>query len=217
MSIPGRYFPSLRIVGHPLVQDRLTLLRDRHTSMRAFRRALHEATLLMGYEAARDLTLTSRPIETPLRAMRSPVLEEDSVAIVAILRAGLAMAEAMAELLPSAPIGHVGVYRDPATKRPVDYYLKLPSASGRHFIVVDPMLATGGSALSAVGALNRHGVPDERIRFLCLLAAPEGLAAFAAVHPGVPVLAASLDEGLDAHAYIVPGLGDAGDRLFGTD
>jgi uracil phosphoribosyltransferase len=215
---PSDRFPGLRVVDHPLVRDKLARLRDRRTPMPEFRRALREATLLMGYEVTAALPLRPEAIETPVGTAEAQVLPEGAVAIVAILRAGLGMAEALAELLPGAPIGHFGVYRDPGTKQPVEYYANLPAPSpGRLLILADPMLATGGSALAAVDALNRHGVPDASIRLLCLLAAPEGMAAFAAAHPAVPVFTAALDERLDGHAYIVPGLGDAGDRLFGTE
>lgn len=209
-------FPSLRVLDHPLIQHKLTLLRDRDTSTLQFRMLLREIALLMGYELTRDLPLTRRRIETPVAPMDAPVLEGRKVAVVSILRAGLGMAEGLRELIPAAREGHVGLYRDPATRRPVEYFRKLPAADDRPFIIVDPMLATGHSAVAAVDVVRNHGVPADQIRFLALVAAPEGMAVFAAAHPGVPVYAAALDERLNDHAYIVPGLGDAGDRLFGT-
>ncbi|HEY0523803.1 MAG TPA: uracil phosphoribosyltransferase [Stellaceae bacterium] len=209
-------FPSLRLLDHPLIQHKLSHMRDKATPTVAFRQLLKEIALLMGYEITRELPLTQEAIETPLARMEAPVIAGKKVAIVAILRAGLGMAEGLHELVPSARAGHIGLYRDPATKRPVEYLVKLPEPEGRIFIVVDPMLATGNSAVHAVDVLNRHGVDDGAIRLMALVAAPEGMATFAAAHPRVPVFAAALDERLDDHAYIVPGLGDAGDRLFGT-
>jgi len=170
----------------------------------------------MGYEITRELPLTTERIETPLAVMDAPVIAGKKVAIVSILRAGLGMAEGLQDLIPSARMGHVGLYRDPATKRPVEYFVKLPEPEGRIFILVDPMLATGYSAVAAVDALNRRGVADSQIRFMALVAAPEGMRVFEAAHPEIPVYTAALDDRLDEHAYIVPGLGDAGDRLFGT-
>jgi uracil phosphoribosyltransferase len=209
-------FPSLRLLDHPLIRHKLTLMRDKATPTVLFRQLLKEVALLMGYEITRELPLTKEPIETPLDRMDAPVIAGKKVAIVAILRAGLGMAEGLHELVPSARAGHIGLYRDHATKMPVEYLVKLPEPEGRLFIVVDPMLATGNSAVHAVDVLNRYGVADEAIRFMALVAAPEGLAVFAARHPDVPVYCAALDERLDENAYIVPGLGDAGDRLFGT-
>jgi uracil phosphoribosyltransferase len=209
-------FPSLHVLDHPLVQHKLSLMRDKTTPTMAFRALMREVALLMGYEITRELPLTTRPIETPLAAMAAPAIAGKKVAIVAVLRAGIVMAEGLHELMPAARTGHIGVYRDHATKRPVEYLVKLPEAEGRLFIVVDPMLATGYSAIHAVDALNRHGVDDDNIRFLALVVAPEGMATFAAAHPRVPVFAAALDDYLDGDAYIVPGLGDAGDRLYGT-
>ena len=209
-------FPTLHVLDHPLIQHKLTLLRQQGTSTNQFRRLLKEITLLMGYEITRELPLATRRIETPLASMQASVIQGKKVAIVSILRAGLGMAAGLQELMPSAREGHIGLYRDHDTKRPVEYLVKLPEPEGRLFILVDPMLATGHSAVHAVDVLNRHGVEDRNIRFLALVAAPEGMKVFASAHPQVPVYAAALDERLDDNAYIVPGLGDAGDRLFGT-
>jgi uracil phosphoribosyltransferase len=209
-------FPSLTILDHPLIQHKLGLMRDRETSTGQFRQLLREIALLMGYEITRALPLEPRPIVTPMAPMTAAKIAGKKVAVVPILRAGLGMAEALLELMPSARQGHIGVYRDEATKKPVEYLVKLPEPEGRLFIVVDPMLATGGSALHALGILNRHGVPDDMIRLMALVAAPEGVAAVAAAHPHISIFAAALDERLDERAFIVPGLGDAGDRLYGT-
>jgi len=209
-------FPSLHLVDHPLVQHKLSLMRDKTTPTIQFRQLLKEIALLMGYELTRDLPLTTERIETPMVAMDAPRIHGKKVAIVSILRAGLTMAEGLHELMPSARTGHVGLYRDHDTHMPVEYLVKLPEPGGRLFIVVDPMLATGNSAIHAVDVLNRAGVEDARIRFMALVVAPEGMAKFAGRHPGVPVYGAALDDRLNENAYIVPGLGDAGDRLFGT-
>jgi uracil phosphoribosyltransferase len=209
-------FPSLRVLDHPLIQHKLSIMRDRRTPTIQFRRLLKEIAMLMGYEVTRDLPVSASRIETPLAAMDAPKIAGKKVAIVSILRAGLGMAEGLQDLIPSARMGHIGLYRDPVTKRPVEYFVKLPEPEGRLFILVDPMLATGHSAVAAVDLLNRNGVPDARIRLMALVAAPEGMAVFRDAHPDIPVYAAALDERLNEHAYIVPGLGDAGDRLFGT-
>ena len=191
-------------------------MRDRHTPTIQFRQLLREITLLMGYEITRSLPMMDVPIETPLMTMQAPTIAGKKIAVVPILRAGLVMADALLELIPSARIGHIGLYRDPKSHLPVEYYVKLPETEGRLFIVVDPMLATGNSAAAAVDLLNKHGVKDQQIRFLALVVAPEGMAIFQKKHPHVPVYAAALDQGLNDKAYIFPGLGDAGDRLFGT-
>lgn len=209
-------FPRLHVLDHPLIQHKLTLARRADIPTIQFRRLLKEIALLMGYEITRDLPLEHQSIETPLTTMDAPVIQGKKVAIVAILRAGLGMTTGLHELMPAAREGHIGLYRDPETKRPVEYLVKLPEPEGRLFIVVDPMLATGHSAVHAIDVLNRHGVRDENIRFMALVAAPEGMSVFQAAHPEVPVYTAALDECLNDHAYIVPGLGDAGDRLFGT-
>jgi uracil phosphoribosyltransferase len=212
---PGE-FRNLHVLDHPLIRHKLSIMRDRRTPTILFRQLLKEIALLMGYEITRGLPMTTERIETPLAVMDAPVIAGKKVAIVSILRAGLGMAEGLQDLIPSARMGHVGLYRVPATKRPVEYFVKLPEPEGRIFILVDPMLATGYSAVAAVDALNRRGVADSQIRFMALVAAPEGMRVFSAAHPEIPVYAAALDDHLDEHAYIVPGLGDAGDRLFGT-
>ncbi len=203
------------VIDHPLVQHKLTLLRDRDTSTAQFRLLAREISLLLAYEVTRDLPLASVAIDTPLEPILSPRLAGKKLCFVSILRAGNGILDGMLDLVPSARVGHIGLYRDPATLRAVQYYLKLPDdVHERLCIVVDPMLATGHSASAAVARLRQAGVP--RIRFVCLIAAPEGLRSFAADHPDVPVFTAAIDRGLDEHGYIRPGLGDAGDRLFGT-
>ncbi len=208
-------FPNLFIVDHPLIQHKLSHMRDRVTSTRTFRELLREITLLMGYEITRDMPLTMRRIDTPLAPMDAPVIAGKKVAIVPVLRAGLGMADGLLELIPSAREGHIGLYRG-EDHRPVEYYVRLPEPEGRVFIVCDPMLATGYSAVHAVRALTTRGVAPDSIRYLALVAAPEGVATFEKAHPQVPVYVAALDSHLDEHDYIVPGLGDAGDRIFGT-
>jgi uracil phosphoribosyltransferase len=209
-------FPSLTILDHPLILHKLSHMRDRATPTVQFRQLLREISLLMGYEITRPLPLEMTRIETPVAAMEAPRIAGKKVAVVPILRAGLGMAEGLMDLMPSARQGHIGVYRDEATKRPVEYLVKLPEPEGRLFIITDPMLATGNSARHAVAVLNRHGVADEMIRFMALVAAPEGMRNFATAHPRVSVYAAAMDLRLNENAFIVPGLGDAGDRLFGT-
>lgn len=216
MTAQRRDFPNLHLVDHPLIQHKLTLMRDKRTPTIQFRQLLREIALLMGYEVTRDMPTVRQRIETPIGPTDSALIAGKKVAIIAVLRAGLGMVDGLQELIPAARIGHVGLYRDETTKRPVEYFVKLPEPEGRLFIVVDPMLATGHSAAAAVDMLNRRGVADADIRFLALVTAPEGLAVFFAAHPSVPVFAAALDERLNENAYIVPGLGDAGDRLFGT-
>lgn len=208
-------FPNLFIVDHPLIQHKLTHMRDKDTSTRTFRQLLREISLLMGYELTRHLPLSTKHIETPLTPMDAPVIAGKKLAIVPVLRAGTGMADGLLELIPSAREGHIGMYRD-ENRRPVEYLVRLPEAEGRVFIVVDPMVATGYSAAHAVDVIKRRGVPDADIMFLALVAAPEGVEVFQQQHPGVKMYVASLDDHLDDHAYIVPGLGDAGDRLFGT-
>jgi uracil phosphoribosyltransferase len=208
-------FPNLFIVDHPLVQHKLSHMRDIETSTKTFRQLLKELTLLMGYELTRDLPMSSKRIETPLTAMDAPVIGGKKVAVVPVLRAGLGMAEGIMELIPSARQGHIGLYRG-EDKRPVEYYVRLPEIEGRMFIICDPMLATGFSGAYAVQVLLDRGVKAENIRFLSLVAAPEGVQAFHLQHPKVAVYTAALDTHLDENAYIVPGLGDAGDRIFGT-
>ncbi len=208
-------FPSLFVLDHPLIQHKLSRMRDKNTSTRTFRDLLREITLLMGYEITRDLPMTTEPIETPVAPMQAPVIAGKKVAIVPVLRAGLGMADGLMELIPSARQGHVGLFRG-EDQRPVEYYVRLPEIDGRLFIVCDPMLATGYSAVHAVQVLIDRGIDPANIRFLALVAAPEGVEVFAQTHPRVPVYVASLDEKLNESAYIVPGLGDAGDRIFGT-
>ncbi len=209
-------FPNLYILDHPLIQHKLSHMRDKSASTRSFRALLRELTLLMGYELTRDLPLTHERIETPLEAMDAPVIAGKKLVIVPVLRAGIGMSDGLLDLIPSARVGHVGVYRDPTTLQPVEYLVRLPDLAERSFIVCDPMLATGNSAVHAVNVLRERGVAQENIRFLALVAAPEGAAVFQAAHPGVKLFVAALDTHLNDHAYIVPGLGDAGDRLFGT-
>ena len=208
-------FPNLFILDHPLIQHKLSHMRDRSTSTRTFRELLRELTLLMGYEITRDLPLTTQRIETPLTEMDAPVIAGKKVAVVPVLRAGLGMADGLIELIPSARQGHIGLYRGD-DHRPVEYYVRLPEIEGRTFIVCDPMLATGYSGAHAVQVLIDRGVKPENVRFLALVAAPEGVEAFQRQHPQVRVYVAALDSHLNASAYIVPGLGDAGDRIFGT-
>jgi uracil phosphoribosyltransferase len=203
------------VIGHPLVQHKLSLLRDRLTPTAQFRQLAREISLLLAYEVTRDLPLATVTIDTPLETMQAPRLIGKKLCFVSILRAGNGILDGLLDLVPSARVGHVGLYRDPRTLQPVQYYLKLPDdVHQRLCIVVDPMLATGHSASAAVTQLKAAGAPQ--IRFLCLIAAPEGLRRFTADHPDVPVLTAAIDRGLDAHGYIRPGLGDAGDRLYGT-
>lgn len=209
-------FPSLRLVDHPLIADKLTQMRDKNRPPIGFRGLLREITLLMTFEALRDLPLTSVQIETPVAPMKAPSLSGPAPSIIPILRAGLGMSEPLMELIPTASIGHIGVYRDHDTKRPVEYLVKLPRNEGQPYIVVDPMLATGNSLVHACDVLNKNGVTDAQIRVMALVLAPEGIGTFAAKHPSIPVYGAALDERLNENAYIVPGLGDAGDRIFGT-
>lgn len=208
-------FKNLYVLDHPLVQHKLSHMRDKTTSTRTFRQLLKELTLLMGYEITRDLPMTTQQIDTPLAPMDAPVIAGKKIAIVPVLRAGLGMAEGLMELIPSARQGHVGLYRGD-DHQPIEYYVRLPEVAGRLMIVCDPMLATGNSAVHAVKVLLDRGVPVESIRFLALVAAPEGVRVFETAHPLVPVYVAALDSHLNESAYIVPGLGDAGDRIFGT-
>ena len=208
-------FPNVTVLDHPLVQHKLTLLRRRDTATSEFRRLMRELSLLMAYEVTRDLPTETVSIETPLEITEAPLLSGKKLCFLSILRAGNGMLDGMLDLVPSARVAHIGLYRDPHTLVPVEYYLKLPDdVQERLVIVVDPMLATGHSAITAVQRLKQAGVPQ--ISFACLLAAPEGLSAFTDAHPGVPVYVAAIDRQLDEHGYIHPGLGDAGDRLYGT-
>ncbi len=209
-------FPNLFILNHPLIQHKLSHMREHDTSTRTFRELLREITLLMGYEITRDLPLTTRQIRTPLVTIDAPVIAGKKLAVVPILRAGIGMSDGLLELVPSARVGHIGVFRDPATHEPVEYMVRLPDTTDRTFILCDPMVATGNSAVHAIDVLKKRGVPDEQILFLALVAAPEGVQVVQDAHPNVKVYVASLDSHLDEHAYIIPGLGDAGDRIFGT-
>ena len=205
----------LTIVTHPLVQHKLTLMRKADTPTAQFRQLLREISQLLAYEVTRDLELTTARITTPLVEMDAPVLAGPKLALVSILRAGNGLLDGMLDLIPSARVGFIGLYRDEVTLKPVEYYAKLPvGLETRRTIVVDPMLATGNSSAAAVSMLKAKGARD--IRFLCLLAAPEGVARMAQAHPDVPITTGALDERLNDKGYIVPGLGDAGDRMFGT-
>ena len=206
---------NLVVVDHPLVQHKLTLMRMKQTPVAEFRRLVREVALLIGYEITRDLPLTTTEIETPLQPMRAPLLAGKKICLISILRAGNGLLDGMLDLMPSARVGHIGLYRDPATLRPVEYYYKVPTdIVERPVIIVDPMLATANSAVAAVDRVKRDGVTD--IKLACLLAAPEGIARIAAAHPDVTVYTAALDDSLNDHGYILPGLGDAGDRIYGT-
>ncbi|MEK7403332.1 MAG: uracil phosphoribosyltransferase [Gemmatimonadota bacterium] len=209
------HLPTLRVVTHPLVQHKLTILRDRKTPTKIFKELVEEIAMLMAYEATVDMPLEETRVETPLESTVGRQLSGKKLTLVPILRAGLGMVDGIYRLAPNARIGHIGLYRNHDTLQPVDYYFKVPGdTADRDFFVLDPMLATGGSAASAVTSLKKAGAT--RIRFLCLVAAPEGVRRLAAEHPDVIVFCAALDRELNEHGYILPGLGDAGDRLFGT-
>lgn len=206
---------DVTVVTHPLVQHKLSIMRDKETSTASFRRLLREISLLLCYEVTRDLELTYKSIETPMEQMDAPVLKGKKLVFASILRAGNGLLEGMLDLVPSARVAHVGLYRDHQTLEAVEYYYKAPSdLEDRVVIAVDPMLATANSASLAVDKLKRSGAKN--LRFLCLLAAPEGIAAFQEAHPDVPIYTAALDSHLNDNGYIVPGLGDAGDRMYGT-
>ena len=206
---------GVTVINHPLVQHKLTIMRRKETSTSSFRRLLREISTLLCYEVTRDLELTMETIETPLTEMQSPILEGKKLVFASILRAGNGLLEGMLELVPAARVAHVGVYRDHETLQAVEYYFKAPEAlSERLIIVVDPMLATGNSAVSAVDRLKKTN--PRSIRFVCLVTCPEGIKTFHDAHPDVPVYTPAVDRGLNDHGYIVPGLGDAGDRIFGT-
>ena len=207
--------PGVIVLDHPLVQHKLTLLRRKDTSTAAFRLLTHELSMLMAYELTRSLPLQNVTIETPLETTEAPLLSGKKLCLVSILRAGNGMLDGMLDLLPSARVGHIGLYRDPDTLQPVQYYFKMPEDVAERFcIVLDPMLATGGSVAAAISRLKQAGVMQ--ISVACLIAAPEGVASVRGAHPDVPIYAAGLDRQLDSHGYIRPGLGDAGDRLYGT-
>ena len=207
--------PDVTVLTHPLVQHKLSLLRQKGTPTADFRRITREISLLLAYEVTRDLPLDTVTIETPMEAAEAPLLSGKKLCFVPILRAGTGILDGMLDLIPSARVGHIGLYRDPSTRVPVEYYLKLPDDLPERLVVlVDPMLATGHSAAAALTRLRQAGAAQ--LRFVCLLAAPEGLAVLHDEHPDVPVFTAAVDRELDAHGYICPGLGDAGDRLYGT-
>lgn len=203
------------VTNHPLIQHKLSLMRDKRTGSRDFRALVGEISMLMCYEATRDLPLKEVEVETPVAVARTKVISGRKLCFVPILRAGLGMVDGVLSLVPAAKVGHIGLYRDPETLSPVEYYCKLPGdIPERDVIVLDPMLATGGSAVDAVAQIKARN--PKSIKFMCIIAAPEGLEAFRLTHPDVPIYAAALDSHLNEHGYIVPGLGDAGDRIFGT-
>ncbi|TRD22282.1 uracil phosphoribosyltransferase [Palleronia caenipelagi] len=205
----------LTVVNHPLVQHKLSLMRDKTTPTALFRQLLREISHLLAYEVTRDLPMTTHSVDTPLVEMQAPVLAGHKLALVSVLRAGNGLLDGMLDLIPSARVGFVGLYRDEATLEPVEYYFKVPADLDKRVVIaVDPMLATGNSSVAAIQRLKDAGAKD--VRFLCLLAAPEGVARMREAHPDVPVTTAALDERLNKKGYIVPGLGDAGDRMFGT-
>ncbi|QCR31423.1 uracil phosphoribosyltransferase [Lysinibacillus sp. SGAir0095] len=203
------------VFDHPLIQHKLTYIRDKNTGTKEFRELVDEVATLMAFEITRDMPLEEIEIDTPVTTAKTKVLSGKKIAIVPILRAGIGMVDGVLKLIPAAKVGHIGLYRDPETLKPVEYYAKLPAdVEERDFIIVDPMLATGGSAVEAINSLKTRGAKN--IKFMCLIAAPEGVQAIQESHPDVDIYIAALDEKLNDHGYIVPGLGDAGDRLFGT-
>ncbi|MEK9197433.1 uracil phosphoribosyltransferase [Ureibacillus sp. 179-F W5.1 NHS] len=203
------------VFDHPLIQHKLTYIRDKNTGTKEFRELVDEVATLMAFEITRDMPLEEIEIDTPVMKAKTKVLSGKKMAIVPILRAGIGMVDGILKLIPAAKVGHIGLYRDPETLKPVEYYAKLPAdVEERDFIIVDPMLATGGSAVEAINSLKTRGAKS--IKFMCLIAAPEGVQAIQEAHPDVDIYIAALDEKLNDHGYIVPGLGDAGDRLFGT-
>ncbi|MCH2492156.1 MAG: uracil phosphoribosyltransferase [Gammaproteobacteria bacterium] len=206
---------TIHIVDHPLVQHKLSLMREKTQPTATFRQLMREVSLLLAYEVTRDLPLETTEIDTPLELMQAPVLSGKKLCFVSILRAGNGLLEGMLDLLPSARVGHVGIYRDPDTLNAIEYYYKVPQdIDDRLVIVVDPMLATAHSGIAAVDRLKQGGA--KKMKFVCLLAAPEGISAFTTAHPDVPLYTAAIDRQLNEHGYILPGLGDAGDRLYGT-
>lgn len=206
---------NLYVLNHPMIQHKLTLIRDKNTGPKDFRELMEEVAMFMAYEVTRDLAVEQVEVETPMGPAKSYVLAGKKLAIVPILRAGLGMVEGILRLIPAAKVGHIGLYRDPETLEPVEYFCKLPADIGeREVILVDPMLATGGSAVAAANFLKKRGA--QSIKLMCLISAPEGIEAFQAAHPDVDIFTAAVDKCLNEHAYIVPGLGDAGDRLYGT-
>jgi len=208
-------YKNVHVINHPMVQHKLTILRDKNTGVKEFREVVEELSLFMGYEVTRNLPLEDIEVETPICKTTSKVISGKKLGIVPILRAGLGMVDGLLNLVPTAKVGHIGLYRDPETLMPVEYYCKLPTdAAERDLIVLDPMLATGGSAIAAITFLKDRGAKS--IRLVNLLAAPEGIEAVMEAHPDIEIYVAAVDEKLNEHGYIVPGLGDAGDRLFGT-
>ena len=206
---------QVKVINHPLIQHKLTLIRDIRTGTKDFRELLEEVAMLMAYELTRDLPLEETEIETPVARCRTKVIAGKKLGVVPILRAGLGMLNGVLRLIPAAKVGHIGVYRDPQTLKPVEYYCKLPpDVAEREMIIIDPMLATGGSSVAAIDMLKRSGA--KQIKLMCLVAAPEGIRIVNTAHPDVGIYAAAVDERLNDHGYIVPGLGDAGDRIFGT-
>ncbi|MFC4100437.1 uracil phosphoribosyltransferase [Paenibacillus xanthanilyticus] len=206
---------KLTICDHPLIQHKLTYIRDKNTNTKDFRELVDEVATMMAYEITRDLPLETIPVETPVTTAQGKVISGRMLGLVPILRAGLGMVDGMLQLIPAAKVGHIGLFRDPETLKPVEYYVNLPSdAAERLLIVVDPMLATGGSANAAIETLKKRGCLN--LKLMCLIASPEGVAAVQEAHPDVDIFIASLDECLNDHGYIVPGLGDAGDRMYGT-
>ena len=207
--------PKVFVFDHPLIQHKLTFIRDVKTGTKEFRELVDEVATLMAFEITREMPLEETEVETPVQLTKSKILAGKKIGIVPILRAGIGMVDGILKLIPAAKVGHIGLYRDPQTLKPVEYYVKLPAdVAERDFILVDPMLATGGSAIEAVNSLKSRGATS--IKFMCLIAAPEGVEALQKEHPDVDIYIAALDEKLNDHGYIVPGLGDAGDRLFGT-
>jgi len=216
MYILPRVMPgTVNVIAHPLVQHKLTLMRSKETSTSTFRNLLREISMLLAYEVCRDMPTTLTEIETPIAKTKAPMLDGKKIVIISILRAGNGILDGMLEILPSARVGHIGLYRDPKTLAAVEYFYKVPDNMGdRDTIVVDPMLATGNSAVAAIERIKASG--PRSLKFVCLLACPEGIKTFHSAHPDVPVFTAAVDERLNEKSYIVPGLGDAGDRLFGT-
>lgn len=205
---------QVQVIDHPLIQHKVTLMRKKETGSKDFRNLLEEITMLMGYEITRDLPLEDIDVETPVAMMKGKQISGRKIGIVSVLRAGLGMVQGLLDLMPTAKVGHIGLYRDPKTLKPVEYYCKLPDVKNRDFIIVDPMLATGGSASAAISLLKEKGI--QHIKLMCLVAAPQGVKKVNTDHPDVKIFVAALDDTLNEHGYIVPGLGDAGDRIFGT-